>query len=186
MKRKMMDLSKLLKRRQFINLGLIFVLCTGVAFHANASGKNLKKCLIVASYHNGFLGQHLKVKGARSVLEGKCEIRQFNMDTKRNPSPEFGKKMALEAKALIESWKPDVVIAIDDNASKYLVKPYFKDAEIPFVFSGVDWTAKEYGYPYSNATGMIEVFPIKQLIKQIKRIIPNAKTAVFVRGDRLS
>jgi ABC-type uncharacterized transport system substrate-binding protein len=186
MKRKMMDLSKLLKRRQFINLGLIFVLCTGVAFHANASGKNLKKCLIVASYHDGFLGQHLKVDGARSVLEGKCEIRQFNMDTKRNPSPEFCKKMALEAKALIESWKPDVVIAIEDNASKYLVKPYFKDAEIPIVFSGVDWTAKEYGYPYSNATGMIEVFPIKQLIEQIKRIIPDAKTAVYIRGDRLS
>ncbi len=77
MKRKMMDLSKLLKRRQFINLGLIFVLCTGVAFHANASGKNLKKCFIVASYHDGFLGQELKVQGARSVLEGKCEIRQY-------------------------------------------------------------------------------------------------------------
>jgi ABC-type uncharacterized transport system substrate-binding protein len=161
-------------------------LCTGGAFHANASGQNVKKCLIVASYHDGFHGQHLKVNGARSVLEGQCEIRQFNMDTKRNPSPAFCRQKALEAKALIESWKPDVVIASDDNAAKYLVAPYFKDATLPFVFCGINWTAKEYGFPYSNATGMIEVFPIKQLIKQIQRILPDAKTAVCIRGDRLS
>lgn len=186
MNRKKMVLSKLFKWPQFFLFGLIFGLCTGVAFHADASGKNLKKCLIVASYHDGFHGQRLKVKGARSILEGQCEIRQFNMDTKRNPSPAFCRQKALEAKALVESWRPNIVIAIDDNASKYLVKPYFKDAKIPFVFSGLDWTATEYGYPYSNTTGIIEVFPIKQLIKQIKRIIPNAKTAVCIRGDRLS
>jgi len=106
MKCKMMFLSKLLKRRQFINLGLILVLFTGLSFHANASGKNLKKCFIVLAYHDGFLGQHLKVKGARSVLEDKCEIRQFNMDTKRNYAPDLCRHKALEAKALNESWKP--------------------------------------------------------------------------------
>jgi hypothetical protein len=131
MKRKKMVLSKRYQWRQCVTLSLIFALCTGVAFHANASGQNEKKCLIVASYHDGFLGQHLKVKGARSVLEDQCDIRQFNMDTKRNPSPAFCRQKALEAKALIESWKPDIVIAIDDNASKYLVMPYFKDAKIP-------------------------------------------------------
>ncbi|MDM8515285.1 ABC transporter substrate binding protein [Desulfobacterales bacterium HSG16] len=182
----MMNFFTSVKHNNIVITGLICVICIGFSFQANAEEGKLKKCLIVASYHMEFPGQRLKVEGARAVLKGKCEIRQFDMDTKRNPAPEFCRKKALEAKALIESWNPDVVIAIEDNASKYLVKPYFKDAKIPFVFSGVDWTAKEYAYPYSNATGMIETFPTKQLIKQIKRIIPDVKTGVCIRGDRLS
>ncbi len=181
-----MNLFACFRPRFLINAALILIILAGIVFQANAEGGKQKKCLIVASYHDGFPGQYLKVKGARSVLEGKCEIKQFDMDTKRNPSPAFCRKKALEAKALIESWKPDIVIAIDDNASKYFVQPYLKDASLPVVFSGIDWTAEEYGYPYSNATGIIEVFPIKHLIKQITRILPDAKNAVFIRGDRLS
>jgi len=172
--------------RIFLIIESLLIVFLGIGLQTEAQAQQLRKCLFVASYHQGYAWQDGLERGLRSVLEGKCEIRQFNMDTKRNPSPDFCRHKALEAKALIESWKPDIVIASDDNASKYLVAPYFKDAKLPFVFCGINWTAKEYGYPYSNATGMIEVFPIKQLIKQIKRIIPNAKTAVFVRGDRLS
>ncbi len=186
MRRMMVTLSSFCERSQFITFGLICVICAGFVFQTKASEVNLKKCLIVAAYHDGFPGQRLKVNGALAILEGRCEIKQFSMDTKRNPAPEFGKQKAMEAKNLIESWQPDIVIAIDDNTSKYLIKPYFKDTKLPIVFSGIDWTAKEYSYPYTNATGMIEVFPIKPLIKQIKRIIPGAKRAVCIRGDRLS
>jgi len=147
---------------------------------------NDKKCLIVAAYHDGFEGQELKLKGVYDILKGKCRIKQFNMDTKRNPSPEFGQKKALEAKQLVESWKPDIIIAVDDNASKYFVEPYFKDSKIPVVFCGLDWTAEEYGYPYTNATGIIEVFPIVPLISQVKQILPHAKKAICIRGDRHS
>ena len=169
--------------RLIVRFGLL-MLC--LATFSSADAQAAKRCLIVASYHDEFPGQKLKVQGALKVLKGKCEIKQFNMDTKRNPAPEFCKKKALEAKALIEFWRPDVVIAIEDNASKYLVKPYFKNAKIPFVFSGVDWTAKSYGYPYKNATGMIEVSPIRQLVRQIQRIKPDTRLGVFIRPDRLS
>lgn len=145
-----------------------------------------KRCLIVASYHNDFPGQKLKVDGARDLLKNHCHIKQFDMDTKRHPDEVFGKQKALEAKELINTWKPDVVLAIDDNASRYLVKPHFKDSSVPFVFSGVDWTVKEYGYPYSNATGMIEVMPFMHMAKHIKRINPETKRGIFIRPDRYS
>lgn len=145
-----------------------------------------KKCLIVSSYHDGFVGQAQKVESAREILEGKCKIKQFNMDTKRNPEPDFCRSRAKDALALIERWRPDVLIAIDDNASKYLVQPYLKDAELPIVFSGLDWTAAEYGYPYSNATGIIEVFPIMQLLKDLINNYPETERAVCIRGMRLS
>lgn len=147
---------------------------------------DMKKCLVVAAYHDLFPGQYLKLEGVRDRLEGGCEIRQFNMDTKRNPQPEFCRTMALRAKDIIDAWKPDIVIGLDDNTSKYLIQPYLRDTELPVVFCGIDWTAKEYGYPYSNATGIIEVYPLKQLIAQVERIVPEPSSVVCIRGERLS
>lgn len=145
-----------------------------------------EKCLYVGSYHRGNAWQDGIERGLRKVLAGRCEIRQFNMDTKRNPSPLFCRNRALEARELILSWKPDIVIVSDDNASKYLVVPHFRDAKIPFVFCGVNWTAKEYGYPFSNVTGMVEVLPVREMIRQVKEILPGAKTGICLMVDRLS
>ncbi len=140
-----------------------------------------KKCLHVAAYHEGYQWQDVIDAGISDVLKDKCELQRFYMDTKREPSPEAAQKKALEAKALIESWQPDVVIVSDDNPSRYLVKPYFRDSSTPFVFCGVNWTVKEYEYPYSNVTGMTELAPIKQAFEQIKRIVPNVqKGACFL------
>lgn len=166
---------------------LVVLLATFLLIHSKQTQASIdKRCLIVASYHDEFPGQHKKVQPVLDTLDGHCEIKKFDMDTKRNPKPEFIKAKALEAKALIEAWKPDVVIAIEDNASKYLVQPYYKNSDIPFVFAGVDWTAETYGYPYENVTGIIEVVPFRQLIKQLNRIAPNYKNGLYVRPNRLS
>ncbi|MDM8515284.1 ABC transporter substrate binding protein [Desulfobacterales bacterium HSG16] len=171
---------------RYKNIFILVVVFLTISMRADAREDKLGKCLFVTSYHKGYAWQDGIEKGLRSVLEGKCEIRQFDMDTKRNPSPEFCRQKALEAKALIESWKPDIVIASDDNASKYLVAPYFKDAKLPFVFCGVNWTAEEYGYPYSNVTGMIEISPIRPMIKALTQIMPGAKTGACLIPDRLT
>ncbi|GAK52208.1 hypothetical protein U14_03459 [Candidatus Moduliflexus flocculans] len=158
-------------------IGQIFLLLVILSQSASpaAHAQSQKKCLEVGSYHQDYAWQNAIDGGIAHVLQGHCELRVFYLDSKREPSPEAIQKKALEAKALIDSWQPDVVIATDDNASRYLVKPYFKDAAIPFVFCGINWTVDEYGYPYSNATGMTELAPIRQAFEQIKRIVPVVK-----------
>lgn len=163
---------------------LLFLLITGAGISLSADEQ--KKCLIVASYHDEFIGQKLKVDAAIKELQGKCEIKQFNMDSKRHPEVDFIEKKALEAKLLIDSWNPDVVIAIEDNASKYLVMKYYKNATIPIVFSGVDWTAEKYGYPYENVTGMIEISPIMQLLQHIQVNISGVNNGIMIRPNRFS
>jgi hypothetical protein len=86
------------------------------------------------------------------------------MDTKRNKSVAFKQSAAIAVKREIETWQPDVVIVSDDNAAKYVVEQYYRDANTPFVFSGVNWTVKEYGFPYSNVTGIIEVAPLEAML----------------------
>ena len=103
-------------------LGLSALVLASALLPAGASAA-AKKCLFVSSYHQGYAWSDGVERGLRSVLEGECEIRQFDMDTKRRKSMPDKKQAALEAKALIGSWQPDVVIAADDNAAKYLIQP---------------------------------------------------------------
>jgi ABC-type uncharacterized transport system substrate-binding protein len=145
-----------------------------------------KKCLFVSSYHKGYAHADQIEAGLRATLKGHCEIRQFDMDTKRRRSAADVKKSALAAKAVIESWKPDVVITADDNAVKHLIEPFYKGKKTPFVFSGLNWTAAEYGLPYSNATGMIEVAPVGVMMDRAASIVPQFRRAFYLGADALS
>ena len=145
-----------------------------------------KKCLYISSYHKGYAWSDGVERGLRSGLQDKCEIRQFDMDTKRNKTIEHAQEQGLEAKRLIESWNPDIVITADDNAAKYVIQPYFRDHEIPFIFCGVNWTASEYGFPYKNVTGMVEVAPIAPLLEKVKELLPGASNAVYIGANTLT
>ena len=150
------------------------------------SEANADECLYVSSYHTGYEWNDGIEEGIEKVLKNNCTLDKFYMDSKRNPSEAFIKKMAIKAKEYIEKTKPDIVIACDDNASKYLIMPYFKNDKLPFVFCGINWTVEEYGYPYSNATGIIEIAPISPLLKVIKSIVRRVKTGVYLSADVLT
>jgi len=136
-----------------------------------------KRVLHIDSYHQGNTWNDRIAEAVRETFEGTgVELKIIRMDTKRNPSEAFKRAAALEAKEAIEAFKPDVVTASDDNASKYLIAPYYKDADLPFVFCGLNWDASTYGFPYANVTGMVEVSPIPQIVRLLRG---------YARGDRL-
>ncbi|OFX20134.1 MAG: hypothetical protein A2V77_11370 [Anaeromyxobacter sp. RBG_16_69_14] len=115
-------------------------------------------------------------KGARTVLQGTgIELRFFRMDAKRHP--ERAKAMGLEARAVIESFKPGAVVVSDDIAARHVLRPFFQDAELPFVFCGVNWDATKYGLPYVNATGMLEVSFARQMLDTLRH---------YARGTRVA
>jgi ABC-type uncharacterized transport system substrate-binding protein len=157
----------------FLSGCLGIVLCTNI-WAADHTGQ---KVLFVDSYHEGYAWSDGIEAGIRRTLEGKgVSIKIIHMDTKRHADEASKIEAAKKAKSEIETLKPDVVIAADDNASKYLVAEYYKNASLPFVFCGVNWDAAVYGYPYSNATGMVEVTPIPQLVEQLQKV---------AKGDRI-
>jgi len=121
-----------------------------------------------------------------SVLQGRCKLDKFYMDTKQNKSKTFGENMALQAKNYIEKTAPDILIAADDNASRYLIQPYYKDSKIPVVFCGINHTIRSYGYPYSNATGMIEISPVRPLLKYVKASLKKVTHGVYLASDTIS
>ena len=124
-----------------------------------------KKVLFIDSYHAGYPWSDGITEGVQKTLSGSgVNLKVIRMDTKRNKDEDFKVAAAAKAQGVIESFNPDVVIAADDNASKYLIEPSYKDADLPFVFCGVNWDAGTYGYPYKNVTGMVEVSGVKELV----------------------
>lgn len=154
---------------------VLFVLSfSGASMASNYSGK---KVLFIDSYHEGYAWSDGITNSVKRTLEGTgVELKVIRMDTKRNSDEESKKNAAQKAKSVIEQFNPDVVIASDDNASKYLIVPFYKDASLPFVFCGVNWDASGYGFPAKNVTGMVEVTPVPQLLEQLK---------VYAKGDRV-
>lgn len=157
----------------FIRLILIIGLCiTWTTSHAVVENVK-KKILYIDSYHEGYpwsagISEGVMKTLSTSKIKDMVELSVIRMDTKRHKSEEFKKAAALKAVAMIQSWQPDVVIASDDNASKYVILPYFKDKPLPFVFCGVNWDASPYGFPFNNVTGMVEVSLVRQLIKTMQ------------------
>ncbi len=152
---------------------LIIGLCSAWATSHSATENVKKKILYIDSYHEGYPWSAGIQEGVEKILttrkiKVKTELKIFRMDTKRNTSEEFKKAAALKAEAIIQVWQPDVVIASDDNASKYVILPYFKNNPLPFVFCGVNWDASIYGFPFNNVTGMVEVSLVSQLIETMQ------------------
>ncbi len=170
-----------------------------IAAAAGGADAAKPKILLINSYHaeyewsagiiQGALVQLQITRNAAATLDCRhspVELKLHHMDTKRNTEEAFMKNAALEARNLIESWNPDVVIAADDNAFKYLVMPYYKNAARPFVFCGINWDVSHYdNAPYDNTTGMIEVALFKPLIEHLRRYAAGDRIG-YLAGDRYS
>jgi ABC-type uncharacterized transport system substrate-binding protein len=132
---------------------------------ATAASAADKKILIIDSYHEGYAWSDGIVTGAKKVIGDRAEVKVIRMDSKNNPGEDAKKAAAEKAKQEIDTWKPNVVIACDDNSCKYVVCPFFKDSQVPFVFCGLNWDSSLYGFPWPNVTGMEEVSLIPQLLE---------------------
>ena len=157
-----------------------------VVFLLSTTAANAAQCVYISSYHKGYAWSDGVERGLLKTLEGKCEVTPFYMDSKRHKDEASIQQATLKARALIDDMQPEVVIASDDIASKYLVVPYYRDAAVPFVFCGVNWTVEQYGYPFSNVTGMIEVAAIEPMFDKAAAITGKIRHAFYIGADTLT
>jgi ABC-type uncharacterized transport system substrate-binding protein len=140
----------------------------------------------VSSYHKGYAWSDALERGLRKELDGQCDLIQIDMDTKRNKSELYKIRKSREVANEIIKIKPDVLITSDDNAARYLVVPYFKDSKLPVVFSGINWTVEEYGFPAANVTGMVEVAPIRPMLRWAQRLTEQGTRGFYLGSDTLT
>jgi ABC-type uncharacterized transport system substrate-binding protein len=140
------------------------------------------KVLVVMSYDDTYPWVIEIREGIDSALKDTCEVKYFYMDTKRNF--DRGHEKAKEAYHLYQEFKPDGVIAADDDAQAMFVVPYMKDkVKTPVMFCGVNAEPEFYGFPASNVSGILERLHFMESIAFVQQLVPSVKTVGFIQKD---
>ncbi len=163
---------------------LLLLLCAWCAMpRAVWASDKQQTVLWVDSYHEGYAWSDGIGQGIRNALAGSgVRLEVLHMDTKRRHDIPSLERAGRDAMALIETLRPDVVIASDDNAQHYLVVPFLLRTDVPVVFCGVNAKPEDYGYPAANVTGMLEVEPLDTLFWQLGRLA-DGKRVAYISGD---
>lgn len=149
-----------------------------------AARKPKVKILHVMSYHTPWRWTEGQLQGFKDGLgDLAAEYKVFEMDTKRNSTPEAKERKGREARELIESWKPDLLYTTDDDAQQYVAR-YYVDSALPIVFSGVNKDPKTYGFSGSrNVSGVLEHEHFIESVRLLRAMVPQVRRIAVVLDD---
>ncbi len=167
-------------KRWFYPMASITLIC--FFFNFPAVGASSYKVLVVMSYEADNPWCMQMKDGVDSVFAGNSEIKYVYMDTKKDFNG--GVRKAKEAHELYQRFRPDGVIAADDNAQSMFVLPYLKDkVNTPVMFCAVNADPEQYGYPASNVSGILERAFIRESIAFAKQLVPSIGMVGFLTKD---
>ncbi|MBS1209840.1 MAG: hypothetical protein H6R19_2238 [Proteobacteria bacterium] len=166
--------------RCLVVLGLLLsLLMLAIPADAQESRNAIRplRILHIMSFNSPYIWTDSQFDGFKAGLgaDVKVQYQVFQLDTKHQSSAEEQEHNARRARQLIEEWKPDLVYTSDDDAVK-LVTTHYINRPLPFVFSGVNLSAKDYGIQgASNITGVLEREHALETIHLIQALKPGIK-----------
>jgi hypothetical protein len=175
------------------------VLLFGLVYLLPASAEErVARVLIVHSYDKAHICGGPQAEGVIEALaqhgwrEGQnLRVESFYMDTKKSfTTPEAIRERGRLALALAESFRPDVVVVLDDNAIREVMLPLVNRLDVAIVFSGMNGQPEGYNQkrrfieslrrPGGNVTGVYEkLYVLKSLI------VMNAALSHLREGDKV-
>nr|WP_281374504.1 ABC transporter substrate binding protein [Desulfoluna butyratoxydans] len=154
-----------------------------------------KRVLILQSYHAEYPWVRDVSQGIQEALEEErfiqghnMDLTTFYMDTKRHTDNDWKQQQSQKAMALINRLEPDVIIASDDNALRYVVTQ-LTDTHWPIVFTGINADPTEYECidslmdPGHNVTGCMERERFKGSMRLLKRVLPDASRIAVISDN---
>lgn len=171
-------------RRSLIAL-MVGTIASVASFSALAQAKpaaKTYKIFHVMSFKSPFRWTDGQLKGFKEGLgpDVQVEYQVFQMDIGTNSKPDEQAKKGEEARAIIESWKPDLVYTTDDAAFAHVTKAY-ANKPLPFVFSGLNKTPAEHGVTgASNVAGVLEQEHFVDSVKLLQQIKPEVKRIAVI------
>ena len=160
----------------FVTILIIFLVTTNLS---------KPRILVLHSYNLDFSWVRDINIGIQRVLKKKpYSIRWHYMDTKRNPSAEYKEKAGKNAIKAINQWNPNIIIAVDDNAQKFVAMHFINNDSINIVFTGVNASVETYGYDKArNVTGVLERIPFQEFREIFVQILPKNKRRIVHISD---
>lgn len=153
-----------------------------VVFTSITGAATRPKVLVVMSYGDTNPWENEIREGIESVLGSKAQIKYLYLNTKYDFTK--GADSARKAFSIYQDFRPDGVIAADDDAQSLFVVPYLRNkVSTPVMFCGVNAEASKYGYPARNVSGILERNHIGESIAFLKQLVPAVKTIAFLAPD---
>ena len=168
---------------------LLAVLLSLVKCGSNDKQANDKvKILIVHSYHIEYPWTRSIHDGIMDVLGNKgFTLQTYFMDTKRNTDEAFKINAGQKALDVVRTFKPAVVITVDDNAQEYFGKFLVGTPDTRVVFCGVNEIPEKYNYPGNNVTGICERPFIRSSLNLLEKVAPHVRSyTIFTDNSETS
>lgn len=156
------------------------------------------KIFVVHSYATDYQWVNRINQAINSKLQDKkyIAVRYFYLNSKHHPEKEYLQRVGQQARSLIQSWKPNVVIACNDDAQNYVAKYFVNDSSINIVFCGTSADPATYGYKNAkNVTGIVENIPFDSAkevflsqfpqFKKVLNISDASITSQYIRKEFL-
>lgn len=121
------------------------------------------RVLILHSYDLNYAWTKQVNEGIHRVIDEKqYDVRWYYLDTRRHTSTDFYETAGAGARRIIQDWRPNVLIAVDDNAQEYVARHFINDGTVNIIFSGMNGELSDYGYENANnVTGVLERKPLE-------------------------
>ncbi|MBU0634882.1 MAG: hypothetical protein KKB82_04935 [Candidatus Omnitrophica bacterium] len=144
-----------------------------------------KKILLIHSDHPEYPWVQEITAGVKDALKNRRDIdlEILYMDTKRNTTLEWKARAGKMAQDKITAFRPQAVIACDDNAQIFVTQKYAGKEKPYFVFCGVNAEPEDYGLPASNVTGILERPNVKAAFQYLKSIAPAVRKVAVISDD---
>ncbi len=126
------------------------------------------KILILHSYNSEYIWTSIVDKSLRSELKKQQgrRVKFFYMNSKYV----YNKATEVSAQKVVEQYDPDLIIAFDDNAQKFLSR-YYLNSGIKIIFAGVNGGVEQYNYINNkNVTGIFERKPITGILFILRQL----------------
>jgi len=154
----------------------------------DAFSGNRKKVLVLHSYHHGLRWTDNVNRGIREVMDSlgnRVELDYEYLDTKRNPSEEYLKKIIELYDLKLQREKYDAIIVSDNNALSFVKnhgQKYFN--KTPIVFCGINHFKDEMIEGISNITGVAEEVDWDGVINLILKTRPSTNKLVVINDNK--
>ena len=136
----------------------------------------------INSYHNGYPpSDEIQSAIQASFSKDSFDLHIFHLDAKRDADSAALARKASDALAEYLAFDPDIVVTSDDAAIQYFLEPFSPRINVPAVYCGLNWSSA--GYELKNATGILEVLPLPEMLSHIRSEYPELNAITILSED---
>ncbi|MDD9812557.1 MAG: hypothetical protein OXU71_12805 [Gammaproteobacteria bacterium] len=154
------------------------------------ASRDKPKILVLHSYTPAYSWSYDINQGIMRTLDDEAVQSSYHFMATKDANASQKRRAQKIAHRRIADFAPDIILAVDDNASALVAKHYVGDAAIDIIFAGINGSVQPYGYEgAANVTGIYERKPVGalvELINIINRYDGEPSAAVFVSDKSVS